>query len=196
MALTCRVRLQLPNRPPDKLSLVLFDEQTDITTDTRRQWAEHLIKTFHPNSNPSQTIRPLDIILFPDGRIEAPHLSTSKNIDNKTPTSEDKNDDAALYPAAYRIPPHTIADLDHHDRILREECFALGSLLYELFNNSPPFADLPDETIQQRFSAAEFPKKVLDFPKWPIILSCWSLEFAVELQRMCQYTYTRTPLPV
>jgi hypothetical protein len=191
---TCRVRVQLPNLTANKLSLILFDD-IYISTDTRRQWAEHLMKTFDPTHNPSRNIRPLDIILFPDGNIEAQSLPTQKNIDNKTPTHEDKTDDAVLYPAPYRIPPYTIANLDHDDRILREECFALGSLLYELFNNSPPFADLPDETIQQRFSAAEFPKNVLDFPKWPIILSCWSLEFAAELRRMCQYTHMRTPLP-
>jgi hypothetical protein len=179
-AVTCRVRLQLPNGP-----LIHLYEHTDITTNTRRQWAEHLMKTFNPESNSSQTIRPLDIILFPDGTTEVRSLPVSENIDNKTSRSKDKTDNAALYPAPYRIPPHTIANLDHHERILRAECFALGSVLYELFNSSPPFANLPDETIQRQFSAAEFPKNVLNLPKWPIMLSCWSLEFAVELRRMC-----------
>jgi hypothetical protein len=143
---TCRVRVQLPYLTADKLFLILFNG-IYISTDTRRQWAEHLMKTFDPTHNPSQNIRLLDIILFPDSNIEAHSLPTLKNIDNKTPTPEDKTDDAALYPAPYRIPPHTITNLDHHDRILCAECFALGSLLYELFNNSPPFANLPDETI-------------------------------------------------
>lgn len=191
---TCRVRLQLRDR-----SLVPLDQNTDIALDTRKQWAEHLIKTSDPKSNASKTIRPLDIILLPDGTAEIRHVPAPEDIDNKEPVSEDEDEThhEAVYPAPYRIPPHIIADLDLPERVIRAECFAMGSVLYELFNNWPPFDRRPAETIQQLFSAAEFPKNVLSFPKWPMILSCWSREFAAELQKMCQYpdllSFLRSP---
>jgi hypothetical protein len=186
----CRVRLQLPGLPAAKPSLTPLNEHSDIPTTTRIQWAENLTKAFNPNSNPSQTIRPLDIILFLDGSAEIHHQPIRDGADDQASNSEDTTDQSALYPAPYRIPLKTILSLDPKHRVLRAECFALGSVLYELFNNTPPFVDLhlSDKATQARFNAADFPRNVLDFPKWPIILSCWSLEFVSELRRMCKYS--------
>jgi len=89
------------------------------------------------------------------------------------------------YPASYRIPPETISQFPEKERINRAHLFAFASMMYEVYSEQckPPFDGLSETEIQERFSRAEFPE-VTSLPQWPIILACWSTEFAKELSKI------------
>jgi hypothetical protein len=59
----------------------------------------------------------------------------------------------------------------------KEQAIVLGSLLYEINSGNKPFEELSDDEVQLRFSNGDFPNNVKYLQLWPVILSCWSLEF-------------------
>lgn len=89
-----------------------------------------------------------------------------------------------VYPVHFRIPPCSIKDLLKEDQVKRAESFAWGTLLYMVFAGKEPFDGLIDSEVQSRFANADLPQNMLDISALPIILSCWSHEFATMLQSL------------
>jgi len=89
------------------------------------------------------------------------------------------------YPASYRIPSGTISRFPNEEGLRRAHLFAFGSMMYEIYSEhgKPPFDGISDSDVQSLFGRALFPE-VTSLPQWPIILSCWSTEFAKELHKI------------
>ena len=85
------------------------------------------------------------------------------------------------YHTHYQIPLGTIADLDDAEKKRRSQLFALGSLIYQRTTGKATFNELEASKVEAKYATAEFPD-VTSIPAWPILLSCWSVEFARELQ--------------
>ncbi|KAI9741615.1 MAG: hypothetical protein M1835_003090 [Candelina submexicana] len=171
--INCDVRVNI-NHPTKTLSL---QDCLDIPPSIRQQWCSQLIALYQEHQPSTETIRPWNIILNKDGTLESmpsPHLLLESDSGRHY-----------VYPAHFRIPPASIKDLPLKDRIQRAENFAIGSLLYHIRSSKLPFSDLSssEEEIQSHFLAADIPQDLTTLPSWPIILCCWSLEFAQELQK-------------
>jgi hypothetical protein len=67
--------------------------------------------------------------------------------------------------------------------------FALRSLLYEINSDKKPFEELSDNEVQLRFSNKDFPGDITSLQLWPIIRSCWSLEFSKEVKKIGKPLY-------
>ena len=173
----CRVLVKISNEKDNSSTLLKPRELPEISNSTRRSWVDG-IKRSVENKTDNDHIRPLDFLLSLDGSVE--HQPSSSGTDQTPFSTPTKNNHH--YPAPYQIPPPTILDLDSKEKVRRAELFALGSLIYEIYANEAPFesAKLNDTEIQARYSRAQFPN-VTHLPQWPIILSCWSVEFAREL---------------
>ena len=166
---TCRIRVKWPRHEiPDEYDLRhLRDirESLPLTKELRQNWAEGITKLFStdPNAPTNATIRPWDILLYPDGSVE-------------TLTSE-KGGRASSYPSRFRIPPQTVLGLDEGEKAIRAERFAMGSLVYEVMTAAEPFEGLSDDEVQDLYSGGIFPDDVFAMPEGAGILGCWSLEF-------------------
>ncbi|KAL8725625.1 MAG: hypothetical protein Q9181_006346 [Wetmoreana brouardii] len=132
------------------------------------RWASQVVKYF---SITHDSVRPWDFIGKLDGSVELLSL----------PAPED-----GVYPARFRIPPETIREIDHHDKVRRAERFAMASLLYEIISGKKPFEELTDEEVQHRFSNAVFPDDAVSLPNSLLIYSGWSEEFSQELNKQVQ----------
>lgn len=139
--------------------------------DIRQQWVEQVLQGLQPGRSGLEAIRAFAIELNLNGtadvRAEAP-----------APVQNARH----VYPARFRIPPATVADLALKDQASRAEMFAFGSLLYHLYSGHPPFHRLPDSAVEACFANADFPGDTLDLDTWPMILSSWSFEFARALR--------------
>jgi len=179
---TCRVLVIKPYSSDENISLaeksvrVCLKDCPNTTTETRLLWARDVAKEFLACSQLYDTIRPWEFILNLDGTVECPTLPP--------PGSHDRN----VYPARFRIPPDIVLRLGHEEKNKRSEIFALGSLLYEINSGNKPFEELSDDEVQLRFSNGDFPDDVKSLQLWPIILSCWSLEFSKEEEEISQNT--------
>ena len=166
--MTCRMLVEILSEESESPTLLRPRDVTDISDSTRQSWVDGM-KRFVESGTEDQRIRPLDFHLSLDGSVEVqPSDQTSPDLLPNT------------YPSAYRIPPETIIDLEPHERVRRAELFALGSMIYEISAEQAPFESFEDSDIQARYRRAEYPP-VTHLPQWPIILSCWSVEFAREL---------------
>ena len=165
----CRVVIKTPGEKDDGPTLQKPREVPDIDNSIRQSWVKG-IEQFVKDMAEYPHIRPLDFHLFLNGSVE---LNPSDQ--------ESSNSNPSNYPPRYRIPPETITDLTAAEKVRRAEVFALGSLIYEVYANEAPYENLGDGEIQARYRRAEFPD-VTRLPQWPLILSCWSVEFARELE--------------
>ena len=165
----CRILIKIPGEKDDSLSLLRPRNVPDISDSTRKSWVD-CMKRFVESGTEYQHIRPLNFFLFLNGSVEI-QPSSDQTTPEHPPTT---------YRSPYRIPPETITDLDSKEKVRRAELFALGSLIYEIYANEAPFESLRDSDVQARYRCAQFPN-VTHLPQWPIILSCWSVEFAREL---------------
>lgn len=50
--------------------------------------------------------------------------------------------ESGVYPVRFQIPPGTLRELDHHEKVRRAERFAMASLLYEILSGTKPFEEL------------------------------------------------------
>ncbi|MCJ1457186.1 hypothetical protein MMC28_007553 [Mycoblastus sanguinarius] len=165
----CRVLVKILGEKDDSLTLLRPRNVHELSDSTRKSWVEGM-KRFVESETEYQHIRPLDFLFFLDGFVEV-QPSSDQTTPLPCPTT---------YPPPYRIPPETITDLEPNEKVRRSELFALGSLIYEIYANEAPFESLKDSDVQARYRSAQFPN-VTHLPQWPIILSCWSVEFAREL---------------
>jgi hypothetical protein len=121
--------------------------------------------------------RPWEFILNLDGTVECLAVPPSKSHHDK------------VYPARFRIPSNTLLRLGQEEKNKRSEMFALGSLLYEINSGNKPFEELSDDEVQLRFSNGDFPDDITSLQLLPIILSCWSLEFSREVEKISRSLY-------
>jgi hypothetical protein len=128
--------------------------------------------TIQSGADLPNSIRPWDFVLSFDDSVRSLAVPSSEDDHNR------------VYPARYRIPPATIEDLDEGERVKRAELFALGSILYEIWFSRKPFEELSDVEVQIRYSNANVPEDVTTLSQGPVILSCWSVEFARELYQI------------
>ena len=153
----------------DYVPIESYDFST-ISVDTRHQWGERIIQDLQSGRTGLQAIRACKIVLHKDGTADvdvAPTLPAEKY--------------RYVYPTRFRIPPAAIAELPLEEQVVRAENFAFGSLLYHIHSGHRPFDNLPDEYVEARFASAEIPNDLLSLDQWPVILSCWSFEFARDL---------------
>ncbi|KAL8698471.1 MAG: hypothetical protein Q9201_006552 [Fulgogasparrea decipioides] len=172
--LTCRFRVSKAEnhdadaeRPEDSAVFDLKD-CPEVGNEVRMQWASQVVKYF---SVAHDSVRPWDFIGKLDGSVELLSLSA--------PAGD-------LYSAQFRIPPETIRELDHPDKVRRAERFAMASLLYEIISGKKPFEELTDEEVQHRFSNADFPDDASSLPNSLLMYSGWSEEFSEELNKQVQ----------
>ena len=183
----CRLRIAT-----DAGTYIKLRDAPDITSssETRRKWVAGMQAVVAGSRNEDDMkIRPLDFVLGLDGSV---HLANGKEV---RPALADDGCDAChfVYPSRFQIPPATIEDLDAKERVRRAELFALGSLIYEIHKGEAPFEELDDAEVQYRYAKAEFPP-VAELEQWPIILTCWSVEFACELSRIWSKLFHFPPL--
>ncbi len=166
--MTCNMIVRLPHGEGESPILMKPRNVANILDATRTSWVNGM-KVFVEKGPENEHVRPLDFLFLTDGSIE---------VQSPTPTSSDHL--PTTYPAAYRIPPEIITDLEPKEKVRRAELFALGSMIYEIDAGQSPFENLPDSDVQARYRSAQFPQ-VTHLPYWLLILSCWSVEFAAEL---------------
>ena len=173
----CRLQLKTESSQETDGSLVSLKDSPHIPLSTREKWATQITTSFQPGSENTRVIRAWDLIFNLDGSIES--RSEPSLADEKF---------QYIYPAHYRIPSDTISDLSQEEQVRRAELFAVGSILYAIYSSKEPFEQFTDEQVQSRFRNGEVPEDILAFSSWPIILSCWSIEFDTELQKTLRKT--------
>lgn len=164
----CRMLVKIPCEKDGSPTLLRPRNVTNVSESTRKSWVDGM-KRFVESETEYQRIRPLDFLCFLDGSVEV--QSFDETCPDLIPST---------YPSAYRIPPETITDLGPNEKVRRAELFALGSMIYEIYADEAPFEGLEDGDVQARYRRAQYPE-VTHLPQWPMILSCWSVEFAREL---------------
>ena len=160
--------VQVPGEGDDDPLVLRPRDVIDTSDMARKAWVDGM-KQFVESREEDHHIRPLNFLFFPNGSVEpqpSNQMSTESSLD--------------IYLSAYRIPPETISDLEPKEKVRRAELFALGCMIYELYANKASFEGLEDDDIQARYRRGHFPE-VTHLPQWPIILSCWSVEFASDL---------------
>lgn len=161
------------------------------SSETRRKWVAGMQAVVAGSRNEDDMkIRSLDFVLGLDGSV---HLADGKEVG---PALADDGCGVChmVYPSRFQIPPATIEGLDAKEQVRRAELFALGSLIYEIHKGETPFEELDDAEVQCRYAKAEFPP-VAELEQWPIILTCWSVEFACELSRIWSKLHFPPPIP-
>ena len=167
--LICRFRVAKPKSyngypgQPEKSAVFDLKDCPEVGIEIRTQWAREVMKYFGDTHN---SIRPWDFLGRLDGSLEL------------LPTSASEGD---VYPVRFQIPPGTICELGHHEKVRRAERFAMASLLYEIFSGTKPFEELTDEEVQHRFSEAAFPDDAESLPNSLFIHSGWSEDFSQAL---------------
>jgi len=152
----------------------------NMSNETRLELSLQLIKYIH--RPPSKDIRPISLILSPDGKLKA------------EPIRMPINEKPVSYPARYRIPSSTICDLDSREQVRRSEKFALGTLLYELNTGQRIFDGQSDSKIQKNYcNGNTFPSLESLEPAFMqcIIYACWSAEFAhyISMDKFSRYVH-------
>ena len=73
---------------------------------------------------------------------------------------------------------------------LTERIYSNGLCIREFAGpGNKPFEELNDNGAQLRFSNGNFPDDTTSLQLWPIILSCWSLEFSKEVEKISRLLY-------
>ena len=173
---SCRIRVRASASETGPPTLTKVHDHPKTTTDIRKQWVKGICTAVEFEKD-YQKIRPLDFVLGLDGSVE--HVSSA--LPEKNVLSSD-TDYPTVYASPYQIPPKTIEDLNDKEKVRRAVLFALGGLIYEIHSGKEPFERLDDNEVQRRYTNAEFPD-VRALEQWPLILSCWSVEFAGELSK-------------
>ena len=153
-----------------------------MSDELRDQIALTCIKYVHSVSNPlpgaSRRIRPISLIVDPDGTVQAEPIRMLV-------------DSNSSYPARYRIPQSTISGFESEEQVWRSEKFALGTLLYEIYTHQIIFDGQSDDQVRENYRrAATFPDiEFLPPPIQCLIYACWSAEFGCYLcrNRFTQY---------
>ena len=180
---TCRVLVIKPYGNDDDVSLaeksarVCLKDCPNTAIETRLLWAQAIVKEFSACSKRYDNIQPWEFILNLDGTVECLAVPPSDSHHDK------------VYPTRFRIPPNTLLRLGQEEKNKRSEMFALGSLLYEINSGNKPFEELSDDEVQLRFSNRDFPDDITSLQLSPIILSCWSLEFSKEVEKISMSLY-------
>lgn len=162
----------------DRAHLVNISAAPDVPQEVKARWIAAMTAHMwdaHGNWSPeASTIRPWKFIADLDGSVESLPPSDVVVVGGEERSS------SGMYPAHYRIPPRSIVALSPREQIARQERFAFASLLYEIWLQRRPFAQLSDEEAQQRYANAEFPDHVTALPAhlFVLVLSNWSVEFA------------------
>ena len=89
------------------------------------------------------------------------------------------------YPVRYRIPLSTIFDLPTEECKSRAERFVVGSLVYGIVADEPPFAELSDSVVPEKLERGAYPEKTKEFPLEIAIpiMGLWSEEFAKQCKQ-------------
>lgn len=163
--LPCRLRAKVTDG--DDESYVNMGELPETSKEVRAQWIEEMMRHMQGERS-SEAIRPWDFVVALDGSVKC------------VPDLDAKGESSGLYPANYRIPPSSINSMERPEQIMRQESFALASLIYESWFGEAPHEGLDSEEVQQRYSNARFPEDVKDLPShlFITVLSNWSVEFA------------------
>jgi hypothetical protein len=175
--IVCRIRVKgsVPTDEKDdeteNSTLISLRDLPDCTFETQLAWAKAIGKKFLDCPKPHDTIRPWDLVVDLDGKVEVlPHLPPERDLRN-------------VYPAPYRDPWANVTGLDVEEKVKLQESFALGSLLYEVFTLKKPHEGLDGDEIQSRFRQGDFPEDVFEQRLAEQILRCWSSEFDKDIQR-------------
>jgi hypothetical protein len=141
----------------------------------------------------SSALRPWDIVLGLDGSVTLLAVPADSDSAGSSTAS------SGMYPAHYRIPPATIADLSTPCRVKRQGLFAYGTLLYELGHGRTPFEELglDEHQVQRRYERADFPEDVmaLPFELFVAVLAAWSVEFSETCEFLPPRLFVNALLP-
>jgi len=165
--LICRIRVDkagvydADTEQPENSAVFDLKDCPEVGIEIRTQWAREIVKYFGIIHD---SMRPWDFL----GRIEG----SVKPLPMSVPES-------GVYPVRFQIPPGTLRELDHHEKVRRAERFAMASLLYEILSGTKPFEELTDAEVQHRFSNADFPDDAISLPNSLLIYSGWSEEFSI-----------------
>jgi hypothetical protein len=154
---TYRVRIRDVRSEKD-VRLLDINDFSGSNDKPRKQWVEKITNHIwgRQSNGLRKTIRPWDFILDLDGSVES------------LPGPEMEGE----------IPSARIDSLPQQDQMTRQERFAFASLLYEVTSGRKPFEELSSDEVQHYYSNAEFPDDVRTLPRFIVILSFWSVEFA------------------
>jgi len=123
----------------------------DISTDIREKWITSITEAFKTGSEGLQTIRPWDIRLYLDGRVDV-DLTSQAAISNVDSTI------AKVYPIRYQKPSNSLENFPSAEHPLLIERFALGCLIYEISTLRKPYADLSDDEVKTHYNEGKYPE--------------------------------------
>lgn len=132
-----------------------------IPMSLKLKWAYQIaqaVSLLHSNGIIHCDIKPRNFLLDATLNIKIIDFSGS-SLDGSKPAS---GEGTRFYlPRHWRDPPTVATDL-----------FALGSTLYEVFQGTSPYEEIPSDQVEERFKRKEFPN-VSAIPYGQIIKQCW-----------------------
>lgn len=132
-----------------------------ISMSLKLKWAYQVaeaVNLLHRNGIIHCDIKPRNFLLDATLDIKIIDFSGS-SLDGSKPAS---GEGTRFYlPRHWRDPPTVTTDL-----------FALGSTLYEIFQETSPYEEIPSDQVERRFKEKEFPR-VSAIPCGQIIKQCW-----------------------
>ncbi|KAJ6016304.1 kinase domain containing protein [Penicillium herquei] len=135
--------------------------QNSIPRSLKLKWAYQIaeaVSLLHSNGIIHCDIKPRNLLLDTTLNIKIIDFSGS-SLDGSKPAS---GEGTRFYlPRHWRDPPTVATDL-----------FALGSTLYEVFQETSPYEDIPSDQVEALFKRKEFPS-VSAIPYGQIIEQCW-----------------------
>ncbi|CAG8001592.1 unnamed protein product [Penicillium olsonii] len=135
--------------------------QNSIPMSLKLKWAYQIaqaVSLLHSNGIIHCDIKPRNFLLDATLNIKIIDFSGS-SLDGSKPAS---GEGTRFYlPRHWRDPPTVTTDL-----------FALGSTLYEVFQGTSPYEEIPSDQVEERFKRKEFPD-VSGMPYGQIIKQCW-----------------------
>jgi len=138
--------------------------QKSIPMSLKLNWAYQIaqaVSLLHSNGIIHCDIKPRNFVLDATLNIKMIDFSGS-SLDGSKPAS---GEGTRFYlPRHWRDPPTLATDL-----------FALGSTLYEVFQGTSPYEEIPSDQVEELFKRKEFPN-VSNIPCGKIIKRCWLSE--------------------